>query len=132
MPSILNMSGGDLSLMRTRSCNSPSLTWNHDYLDEEKGGADGDYYSFALSQSIPFGKGVTLEMSGHVGYNRGHFIEGTGGDIGVTAGLNFQLTESLTCTPNINYSAPYGDLADEKDGNQGNKAYGGIIMGYSF
>ena len=52
---------------------SPSLTWNHDYLDDEKGGGDGDYYVLALSHSFPIKKGLNFDISGHVGYNKGHF-----------------------------------------------------------
>ena len=59
-------------------------------------------------------------------------IEGTGGDIAMAAGFNIPLTKTLTMTPTICYSVPYGDLEDEKDGDQDKKAYGGIVMGYSF
>lgn len=111
---------------------SPSLTWNHDYQDEEKHGGDGDYYMLALSHSFPIKKGLSLDISGHVGYNDGHFIEGTGGDIAMAAGFNIPLTKTLTVTPTLCYSIPYGDLEDEKDGDQDKKAYGGIVMGYSF
>ncbi|MGA1790401.1 MAG: hypothetical protein ACMUIM_02865 [bacterium] len=111
---------------------SPSLTWNHDYLDAEKGGGDGDYYVLALSHSIALKEGYSFDFSGHVGHNKGHFIKGTGGDIAIAAGLNIQLAETLTMTPTLCYSMPYGDLEDEKDGNQEKRAYGGIVMGYAF
>ena len=111
---------------------SPSVTWYHDYLEESKGGADGDYYVLALSHIFPMGQGLSIDLSGHIGYNRGHFINGKGGDMALSAGLNIPLTENLTITPSIAYSIPYGDLEDENDGNQDKEAYGGILMGYSF
>ena len=111
---------------------SPSLTWNHDYLDEEKGGGDGDYYVLALSHSFSLKKGSSLDISGHVGYNDGLVIEGTGGDIAISAGLSVPLTENLTITPNLNYSVPFGDLEDEKDGGEDKKLFGGLVMAYDF
>ncbi|MGA1842053.1 MAG: hypothetical protein ACMUIU_15650 [bacterium] len=77
-------------------------------------------------------RGFVLDISGHVGYNEGHFIEGTGGDITMAAGFNIPLMKTLTMTPTLCYSVPYGDLEDEQDGGQDKKAYGGVVMGYSF
>ena len=46
--------------------------------------------------------------------------------------LTMQLTENLTITPNLNYSIPFGDLEDEKDGGEDKKFFGGLVMAYDF
>lgn len=114
---------------------SPSLSWKHDYSNEDSGGAKGDYVAIALAQSFPITKAISADLSGHVGYNDGYYIDGTGGDVGLTAGLSIPLTEKLTFKPNVNYALPYGDMTnDEKNGGYDNdsKVYAGVVMGYSF
>lgn len=111
---------------------TPSFTWNHDYHGQEKGGGDGDYYALALSYSVSIGQGISLDLSGHIGYNNGLFIKGSGGDFAVATGLNIPLTENLSITPNLNFSLPFGDLEDENDANQDKKLFGGIVMTYDF
>ncbi|MEW5802269.1 MAG: hypothetical protein AB1847_09210 [bacterium] len=106
---------------------SPSVSWKHDYSDEDSGGGKGDYAALALAQSFAVNKGISLDLSGHVGYNDGYFLDGTGGDVALTAGVSVPLTGNLTFKPNVNYSIPYGDLADEQD----NRFYAGVVMGYS-
>jgi len=107
---------------------SPSLSWKHDYSNENSGGAKGDYIAIALAQSFPVTKAISVDLSGHVGYNDGYFISGTGGDAALTAGLSIPLTGKLTFKPNVNYALPYGDQADEQD----SRVYAGVVMGYSF
>ncbi|MFQ5680768.1 MAG: TorF family putative porin [Candidatus Omnitrophota bacterium] len=112
---------------------SPSLTWYHDYGDEDSGGGDGDYVVLELSHSLSLGEApITLDLSGHVGYNNELFINGDGGDVAIGAGLTIPLTEKCAFSPNINYSIPFGDLEDSSDGNQDDKFYGGFTLAYSF
>jgi hypothetical protein len=119
--------GGGLNLAL-----SPSLTWYHDYGEEGSGGGDGDYivlnlgYSFLLNESP-----ITLELSGHVGYNDKLFINGEGVDVAVGCGLTIPLTDNCSLSPNIGYSIPFGDLEDTDDGNQDNKFYGGFTLTFS-
>jgi hypothetical protein len=112
---------------------SPTLTWYHDYGEEDSGGGDGDYLVLELSKSLPLGDTpVSLDLSGHVGYNNELFINGDGGDLGIGAGLTFPLSEKISFSPNINYSIPFGDLEDSNDGNQDDKFYGGFTLAFSF
>ncbi|MEW6379676.1 MAG: hypothetical protein AB1611_08705 [bacterium] len=110
---------------------SPSLSWKIDYSDEKRGGADGNYVAVAIAHSFPAGKLMSVDLSGHVGYNDGYFIRGKGGDVALTAGLSIPLTDKLTFKPNINYALPYADQADEQDGNQDSRVFAGVVMGYS-
>lgn len=73
-----------------------------------------------------------MDLSLHVGFNDAYWIQGTGGDVALTAGLTLPLTENLSFSPDITFSEPYGDLSDELDGNQDSRVFGGIVMGYSF
>ncbi len=113
---------------------APSLTWYHDYSRESQGGGHGDYFVLDLGHSLELNEdyGVTLDLAGHVGYNRRLFINGEGGDVAFSVGLTLPLTESLTMTPSLNYSIPYGDLEDSGDGNQEDEFYWGIGLSYSF
>ena len=111
---------------------SPTLTFYHDYGKEECGGGDGDYIVLASSYSVPLGNTVTLDLSGHIGYNNELFIEGEGGDMTLGFGFTIPLTEKLTFSPNINYSIPFGDLKDSDDGEQDNEFYGGFTLAYNF
>lgn len=112
---------------------SPTLVWYHDYGDEDSGGGDGDYIALGLSHSFPLGtSSVTLDLSGHAGYNNELFINGTGGDASLGIGLTIPLTEKISLNPNINYSTPFGDLEDSSDGNQEEKFYGGFTLAFGF
>ncbi|MCQ9208238.1 MAG: hypothetical protein NG712_02540 [Omnitrophica bacterium] len=108
---------------------APTLTWYHDYGDEDSGGGDGDYVVLALSHSLPLGDSpITLDLSGHLGYNNELFIAGDGGDIALGAGLSIPLTEKITFSPNINYSIPTGDAEDLYN----NEFYGGFNLAFDF
>jgi hypothetical protein len=114
---------------------SPSLFYYRDYGNPEDGGGLGSYTVVSLAKSLPFeikGTPASLELAGHYGYNYELFINGKGGDIGLSAGLKLQLTKNLTCTPNINYSLPLGDLRKTSDGNQKVRVYAGAVFSYSF
>ena len=112
---------------------SPTLTLYHDYGKEECGGGNGNYIVLAASHSVPIGKSpVSMNLSGHIGYNNELFIEGKGGDAALGMGLTIPLTEKLTFNPNVNYSMPFGDLEDSNDGGQDNEFYGGFTLAYSF
>ena len=110
---------------------SPSLYVYKDYGDEEDGGGDGMYYVLNLAYSIPVDS-MSLDIAGHVGYNKDLFIEGEGVDALIGAGLTVPLTSSLTMKPNINYSVPFGDLEDEDIGNQDKEVFGGLTLAYTF
>jgi len=113
---------------------SPAFTFYYDYGDENQGGGDGQYltlevsHSFALEEDL----GISLDLSGRIGYNNELFIAGEGGDVLLSAGLTIPLAESLSISPSANYSVPYGDLKDEADGNQDEEFYGGFSLAYSF
>jgi hypothetical protein len=109
---------------------SPSITWMHDYVDREKGGGDGDYIVVNAGHSIALDNETTLDLSGEIGYNSDYYIDGTGGHIGLGVGFTVPLTDKLTCSPSIQCSIPFGDLADEDMGDQKTRIYGGIIVAY--
>ena len=110
---------------------SPSLYIYKDYGDEEDGGGDGMYYVLNLACSIPLAS-TSLDLAGHVGYNKDLFIEGEGVDALIGAGLTVPLTSALSMKPNINYSMPFGDLEDENHGNQDEEFFGGLTLSYTF
>ncbi|MFC1632346.1 TorF family putative porin [Candidatus Omnitrophota bacterium] len=95
---------------------SPSLTWYHDYADEDSGGGNGDYVILALAKSFHLtdiaDTPISLDLSGHYGYNHELFVDDEGSDIGLGVGLTIPLTEKITLNPNINYSLPFGDTED--------------------
>lgn len=112
---------------------SPKLIWYRDYGDEDSGGGDGSYIVLSLSHSIPLGNSpVSLDLSGHVGYNDKLFIKGQGGDAALSVGLTIPLTDKITFSPNINYSIPFGALKDSDDGNQSEEFYGGFTLAFNF
>lgn len=112
---------------------SPGFTWYHDFADEESGGGSGDYLVAELSHSIPISDlPVTFDMSGHVGYNDELFINGSGGDVELGAGLTIELTEKCSMSPSLNYSIPYGDLGDSNDGGESDKWYTGVTLAWDF
>jgi hypothetical protein len=112
---------------------SPSLTWYHDFEDENKGGGRGDYILVEIGHSFPLpDMPVTLDIGGHAGYNHRLFIKGKGGDIGLNAGLTLNLSKNCTLAPCVKYSIPLGDLAKADDGAQGKEFYGGAVLAISF
>ena len=112
---------------------APSLTYYHDYGDENDGGGDGDYVVLEGSYSLPLkNTSCTLDFGGHVAYNNKLFINGKGGDFGISIGMGIPLSDKLNLNPNINYTVPFGDLKSSNDGDQENKFYGGFSLDYSF
>ena len=113
---------------------SPAFTFYYDYGDEDQGGGDGQYLTLEVSHSFALKEdsGISLDLSGRIGYNNELFIAGEGGDVLLSAGLTIPLAESLSISPSANYSIPYGDLKDEDDGNQDEEFYGGFSLAYSF
>lgn len=111
---------------------SPSLTVYYDFGDVNNGGGEGRYVSLGLSHSFELSGEISLDLSSSFGYNDELFIDGEGYDIGLSAGLNLQLTENLSVSPNINYSLPFGDLKEESIGNQEKQFYAGVSFAYSF
>ncbi|MBN1794067.1 MAG: hypothetical protein JW844_03795 [Candidatus Omnitrophica bacterium] len=111
---------------------SPSLTWYHDYADEDSGGGDGDYILLGIGHSFTLGNGpITLDLGASAGYNSELFIDGDGGDVGLSAGLTFPLTKNCTFVPSVNYSIPFGDLKDSDDGNQDDEVFIGAILTFN-
>ncbi len=113
---------------------SPSLSWYHDYSRESQGGGDGDYLVLNLTHSLPLIKkyGISLDLSGHVGYNKHLFIRGEGGDILATTGITVPLTKNLTFSPTVNYNAPFGGMSDKDDGNKDPEFFWGTTLTYNF
>jgi hypothetical protein len=114
---------------------TPSFFVYRDYGDQNDGGGLGNYFVANLAYSIP----VTvvkykssLDLSGHYGYNHHLFIRGNGSDIGLGAGLTVPLTKSMTITPSVNYSVPFGDLKEASDGAQEARVFTGVTLKYSF
>ncbi len=115
---------------------TPTLSFTHDYedgkqLNTEK---DGNYLSLSVSHSIALNQkyGVSLDISGVVGYIDGQWLSGEGGHFTPTVGLTLPIIKSLTCVPTIGYNIPFGDLSDNNIGNQDSKFFGGVKMSASF
>jgi len=117
---------------------SPTLTWYHDHGRESQGGGDGDYLALTLAKSLDVIKayGVTLDMSGHVGYNKHLYIRGEGGDVLLTTGFTVPLTKSLKLSPSVNWNAPFGGVKDDHndDGDIKRKSefFWGTTLTYNF
>jgi hypothetical protein len=114
---------------------SPAVYYYYDYGKKEDGGGEGSYTVLNLSHSIPFVMykyGMSLDFSGHVGYNNKQYYRGQGGDAALGVGVTVPLLKNLTCKPNINYSIPWGNISDKSNGNQKNRLYGGVYMSYVF
>ncbi|MDP8266866.1 MAG: TorF family putative porin [Candidatus Aceula meridiana] len=113
---------------------APSLTWYHDYSRESQGGGKGDYLVLDLSHSLDLvpSYGITLDLGGHVGYNRKLFIKGEGGDVALSGGVTIPLTKFLSMAPSINYSMPFGDVKDEGDGAHENEFFWGVGFSAEF
>ncbi len=112
---------------------APRLVFYHDYGREGDGGGDGQYLILSLAHSLPLGnKGITLDLGGHVGYNRYLFINGEGGDAVFNIGITIPLAQKMTFIPNVNYSIPFGALKAADDGNQDAKFYGGFKLAFCF
>lgn len=112
-----------------------SLTYFRDYGDQNNGGGLGSYFSLDFGYSVPLEEkyGITADFGLHLGYNNKLFIAGDSGkDLGLTAGLTIPLTETLTISPSVNYSAAFGDLEKASDGNQPDRFYTGLSIAYSF
>ncbi|MFA5099693.1 MAG: hypothetical protein WC547_02275 [Candidatus Omnitrophota bacterium] len=114
---------------------APSIFVFRDYGNQDDGGGMGTYTVVNLAKSLPFeikGTPASVELAGHYGYNHELFINGKGGDIGLTAGVKVVLTKNLTVMPNINYMIPVGDVKSSSDGNQTERFYTGVVAAYSF
>ncbi|MCK5708185.1 MAG: hypothetical protein KAI43_11080 [Candidatus Aureabacteria bacterium] len=110
---------------------SPSLTWFHDYGDEEDGGGDGDYVVLSLSHSVPVAdSGTMFDFGGSLAYNNELFIAGSGGDVSLSAGFTIPLSSKSSFVPTISYSMPYGDMEDEADGAQDSEFFAGLTVSF--
>lgn len=113
---------------------SPTLTWYHDYSRESQGGGRGDYLMLCANKSIDLIKnyGVTLDLSGHVGYNKHDYILGEGGDVLLTGGVTVPLTKNLKLSPTVNWNLPFGGVSEDGNGNQKNEFFWGSTLAYNF
>jgi hypothetical protein len=114
---------------------SPNFTWFYGWADASANNNGGTGYGvLSLAHSIPLGTTpVSLDLSGHIAYNRKYYIKGTsGGDALFTVGLKLPFTKNLVIKPNLDYAIPLGDVRNKKDGNQENKFYAGVNLNYSF
>ncbi|MDD5561697.1 MAG: hypothetical protein PHT50_06195 [Candidatus Omnitrophica bacterium] len=113
----------------------PSVYYYYDYGKKDDGGGEGSYTVLNLSYSKPFTVkdiSMSLDLSGHAGYNNKLYYRGKGGDAGITAGVTIPLLKGLSCKPNISYSVPWGNLSDKNNGNQKNRFYSGMYLSYAF
>jgi hypothetical protein len=115
---------------------SPSLYYYYDYGKKEEGGGQGSYTVFNLAYGIPVKLmdkySCSLDFSGHAGLNNKQYYRGKGGDAAVGVGLTVPLTKSLSMKPNVNYSAPWGNISDKGNGNQKARVYSGVYLSYVF
>ncbi len=109
---------------------NPTLLFAHDYEDGSDLNVDGDgnYWSLALSHSVPVVEslGVSLDLGVTYGYVDGQWLAGEGSHVTPTVGIKIPLTDSLSMTPTIGYNLPLGDLENPDIGNQENKVFGGV------
>lgn len=103
---------------------APKITYFNDY-----GTGEGTYISIDGSYGIKV-KELPVDLGLHLGLNNELFIAGSGSDYAVSLGTSFALSSTVSCSPSISYSMPAGDLADEADGNQESKIYGGFSLGF--
>ncbi len=110
-----------------------SLTFFHDYGKEANGGGGGEYLSLDSSYSHVLFEDpeITMDFATHFGFNNEIFLTGEGFDTGVSFGFTIPLTDNLTISPTVNYSAPHGDLEDPADGAQEDRVYAGVSLAYS-
>lgn len=123
-------------------CEIPGLGWPiaiglkyyRDYGDQNHGGGLGNYLEATLGYTMTLLKEPEVKMDLGVtnGYNHNLFLAGDGGQTTLSVGLSVPLTENLMFKPKVNYTIPYGDLADDAIGNQDKVFWGGFSMGYSF
>ncbi|HAJ57625.1 MAG TPA: hypothetical protein DCL35_07655 [Candidatus Omnitrophica bacterium] len=123
-------------------CEIPGLGWPitlglkyyRDYGDQNHGGGLGNYLEASLGYSMTLLKDPEIGMDLGVtnGYNHNLFMAGDGGQTTLSVGFSIPLTENLTLKPKLNYTIPYGDLADDAIGNQDKVFWGGFSMSYSF
>lgn len=113
---------------------SPSVFYYYDYGKKEDGGGEGSYTVLNLSHNIPVNISkydCSFNLSGHVGYNNKQYYRGKGGEATMGAGFNVPLTKNLSCKPNVNFTAPWGNLSDKGNGNQKSRFYGGVYLSYT-
>jgi len=112
---------------------SPSVFYYRDYGNPEDGGGEGSYTLISGAYSIPIANsGFKIDLGANVGLNHELFLNGDGGNVGLKAGIFVPLTKQLSVSPNVNYSIPFGDLANENDANQKSRFFGGATFVYSF
>jgi len=109
-----------------------ALTHYWDYSDENCGGGNGSYTELGLSYSMPVIETVSLDLSAAYGINRELFIAGDGSVATIGAALSYAVSPGLSISPSISCAIPCGDLADDADGAQELKAFGGLCVSCSY
>ena len=112
---------------------SPSFTWYHDYSDEASGGADGNYFVFSIGHSFTLDEetGISLDIGEELGFNDEAIIMGDGAWSTTTLGLTIPLTDTVSVSPMVAVTVPFGDLEDANDGNQDDEFWGGVAMSFA-
>ncbi|WDE97863.1 TorF family putative porin [Lentisphaera profundi] len=112
---------------------APSVTV---YYDVEEADGDAIYVSTGIGHDFDLGFS-TLSVGGAIGWansDGGDFLYGSGDgftDVAATVSLNFDLTESLSMSPFVSYTALIEDAKDA-NGNDNEEIFGGINLSYSF
>ena len=113
---------------------APSVTVYYD-LDADPGAV---YTSFGVGHDFDLGFS-TLSLSGTLGYANSAMAElyyntDEAGftDIGVTASLGFDLTESLNLSPYIMYTQLLEDAKDDRVADDDYEVVGGVNLSFSF
>jgi hypothetical protein len=114
---------------------SPSVYYYYDYGKKEEGGGQGSYTVLNMAYSKPFSVrkvAMSLDLSGHIGYNNKLYFRGKGGELGITAGINVPLGKHAAIKPNISYALPWGNLSDKYNGNQKQRVYSGVYVSFAY
>lgn len=113
---------------------SPSLYYYYDYGKKDEGGGHGSYAVLNLAYSKPFSVkkiAMSLDVSGHAGFNNKLYFRGHGGDMGLSAGMTVLLGKHLSIKPNVSYSLPWGNYKDKDNGNQKTRVYTGAYISFA-
>ena len=105
------------------------FTYYNDY-DQFK----GNYFSIDLERAYSAAQNsiITITPFLHVGAYSNYSIFKNGGDLVLGSKGAFKLLEHLAFVPALYYSIPYGDVADEKIGNEKAAFVGGANFEFSF
>ena len=112
---------------------APSVTV---YYDVDAAEGDAFYVSTGIGHDFDLGFS-TLSLGGAIGWvnsDGGEWLYGSGDgftDVAVTASLGFDLTENLSISPFVSYTALIEDAKDA-NGNDNEEIFGGVNLSFSF